>query len=327
MTQSPPRTQSLPRRAWDWLPTTATRPIRVLAWLSFVMQVVLIATGGAVRLTASGLGCPTWPQCTAGSVTNTPELGIHGIIEFGNRMLTVLLVIVVIVVFVAMLRMWKTRRDLFVLALLQGISIPVQAVLGGLTVLSGLNPYVVGAHFVLSILLVILTTLLVYRAYRGPRGVIRTAPRWFIVTAHVTSLFVALTVIFGILTTGSGPHPGDSLDAKHLAPRNGLNSQVIQTVHSIPAYVTVALTLLLVVAAWGFARRTVTSQSTRRFTVVLLAIEAVQVVVGLVQASLGLPIALVNIHLVLAALLVAAMTALALSLRSGPAVGDLSARA
>ncbi len=191
MTQSPPRTASLARRAWNSLPTTATRPVRVLAWVSFVMQVLLIATGGAVRLTASGLGCPTWPQCTDGSVANTPELGIHGIIEFGNRMLTVVLVIVVIVVFLGVLRMWTTRRDLFVLALLQGISIPVQAVVGGLTVLSGLNPYVVGAHFVLSILLVILTTALVYRAYRGPRGRGRTAPPWFLIPGPGTRQFLA----------------------------------------------------------------------------------------------------------------------------------------
>jgi cytochrome c oxidase assembly protein subunit 15 len=220
-----------------------------------------------------------------------------------------------VVVFIAVLRLWKTRRDLFVIALLQGLSIPLQAVLGGITVLTGLNPYVVGLHFVVSILLVILTTVFVYRARYGRRGDGRGVPPWFLIAVHITSLFVAITVVFGILTTGSGPHPGDSLDAKHLAPRNGLNSQVIQTVHSIPAYILVALTLLLVIAAFGFGREAVRSSRTRRFVAALLVVEVVQVVVGIVQARLALPIVLVNIHLVLAAVLVAAMTALVLSLR------------
>ena len=324
MTQTPPapplnrgRLRSLARRGLGWFPTGVTRPVRALAWASLVLQVVLIGTGGAVRLTASGLGCPTWPQCTSDSFVNTPELGYHGVIEFTNRMLTFVLSVVVILVFLAVLRNRRERRDLFTLTLVQGLSIPLQAVIGGISVLTHLNPYVVGLHFVISILLVVVTTMLVYRAYRGPRGVVTTAPLWFVVTAWVTAVFVAITVGFGILTTGSGPHAGDNSDAKNLAPRNGLDPVALQHVHSIPAYVVFGLTFVLFAAAW-IAKDKPRWKSLRRFTAGLLAIELVQIIVGITQAREGLPIALVNIHLVLAAILVSLTVGVILSMRGAP---------
>jgi cytochrome c oxidase assembly protein subunit 15 len=133
-------------RAWSWLPTTVDRRVRFIAWASFVCQVLLIGTGGAVRLTGSGLGCPTWPRCTADSFVSTPEMGVHGVIEFGNRLLTFVLTLVVILAFLFVLRMRAVRRDFFWLTLVQGLSIPFQAVLGGITVLTGLNPSIVGAR-------------------------------------------------------------------------------------------------------------------------------------------------------------------------------------
>jgi heme a synthase len=319
---STPRPGAL-RRAWNWLPATVTKPVIVLAWLSFALQIVLIGTGGAVRLTASGLGCPTWPECTAGSFVTTPELGIHGVIEFSNRMLTIVLSVVVVLMFVAVLRLRRPRPDLFGLALAQGLSIPFQAVLGGISVLSGLNPYVVGSHFLVSILLVVLTTHLVYRAYNGRRGDSRIVPVWYVAIAAVTAVFVGITVILGVLTTGSGPHAGDNSNAKALAPRNGLDPVTLQTLHSIPAYITFALTLALVFSAYIYA--TVKHERprwrcVRFYSVALLAVELVQIIVGITQAKEGLPILLVNIHLVLAAILVAAMTALILSLRASSPV-------
>jgi cytochrome c oxidase assembly protein subunit 15 len=318
VTQTPTRPSNPLRRLWSWLPTSVTRPVRVLAWLSLLLQIVLVGTGGAVRLTASGLGCPTWPQCEPGSFVTTPELGIHGIIEFSNRMLTIVLSIVVVLVFLAVLRIRHERRDLFVLTLVQGLSIPFQAVLGGITVLSGLNPYVVGSHFLVSVLLVILTTILVYRAYHGRRGPDRLTPRWYTWLSILAAVFVGITVVLGVLTTGSGPHAGDNSDAKALAPRNGLNPALLQQIHSYPAYITFGLTLALVIAVYIVG--TVTGRRKRlrrvRFSAVgLLGVELVQIIVGITQAKEGLPVALVNIHLVLAVILVSAMTALLLSQR------------
>ena len=306
---------ALARRFWNSLPSGVDRRVRVFAWLSFAFQLVLIGTGGAVRLTASGLGCPTWPQCTEGSFVNTPEMGIHGFIEFGNRLLTFVLAFITIAVFLSVIRFRKQRRDLFVLTLLQGLSIPFQAVLGGITVLTGLNPYVVGAHFAVSIVLVALTTMLVWRVYRGPRGTGFVAPTWLRIITHVTSLAVAVTVAVGILTTGSGPHAGDNSNPDKPAPRNGLDAELLQHVHSWPAYVTLGLTVVLVIAAVALAL------PSRKWLLALLGVEIVQVIVGVTQARLGLPEVLVGIHMVLAGLLVAAMTASVLSLRK-PALAD-----
>jgi len=297
-----------------WLPDTLDKRVRVVAWLSFAFQLVLIGTGGAVRLTASGLGCPTWPRCTADSFVNTPEMGIHGFIEFGNRLLTFVLAFIVIAAFLAVIRMRKQRKDLFWLTLLQGLSIPAQAVLGGITVLTGLNPYVVGLHFVVSIVLVALTTMFVHRVYRGPRGPVRVMPSWYRIVVHLTSLFVAITVVFGILTTGSGPHAGDN--SKEVpAPRNGFDPEFLQHLHSWPAYATLAGTVVLLVGVLALGARAGAGRL-RTAVLALLAVEIVQIAVGLTQARLGLPEVLVGLHMVLAGLLVAAMTWVVLQQRS-----------
>ena len=256
-----------------------------------------------MRLTGSGLGCPTWPLCTEESLVPTEEMGIHGIIEFGNRVFSgvVGLIAVALVVAVIVLR---RRAYLLVPAVLVLVGTGLQAVIGGRAVLGALDPSTVGVHFVISVILVALSAVVVYRVQRGPRGV-RAVPGWFAVLTHLTSAVVAVTVVVGILTTGSGPHAGD--DA---AARNGLDTEVMQHVHSWPAYVTFGLTLALVIAAVALRVPSLP------FVGALLAVELVQIGVGLVQARTGLPPLLVGIHMVLACVLVATMTATVLSLRS-----------
>ncbi|WP_344793293.1 COX15/CtaA family protein [Frondihabitans peucedani] len=289
---------------WSLLPSRVDRRVRIIAWASLVCQLVLVGTGGLVRLTGSGLGCPTWPECTAGSLVTTPEMGLHGIIEFGNRLLTFVLVIIVILAFFAVFRMRKVRRDLFWLTLIQALSIPFQAVLGGISVLAKLNPYVVGSHFIVSMVLVRITATLVYRVYHGPRGTSAATPPWYALTTRVAAVFVGITVVLGILTTGAGPHAGDA--DTH---RNGFDPKVIEVLHAVPAFAVFALTLVLVA---GAARLGLP----RLFPILLLAVEVAQITVGLVQANTGLPPLLVGSHLVLAGLLVAAMTAVAHTLES-----------
>ncbi|HZK58909.1 MAG TPA: COX15/CtaA family protein, partial [Cryobacterium sp.] len=297
-------------RIFQWLPTSVDRRVRVIAWVYLAAQILLVGTGGLVRLTGSGLGCPTWPKCTADSMVNTPEMGIHGVIEFGNRVLGAVLAILAIVAFVAILRMRKIRPDLFRLTLLAGLGIPAQAVIGGISVLTKLNPYVVGLHFVISVVLVGLCAAFVYRTYAapGPRGSV--VPLWVLIVSHLTSLFVAVTILVGILTTGSGPHAGDAT-----APRNGLDTELLQHVHSWPAYITLALTLVLVAAS------VMLRLPLRRWALLLLLVEFVQVAVGLVQARTGLPEWLVGTHMVLACVLAAVMTALILHLKAPVAAG------
>lgn len=305
------RESSLVARLWRRLPTIVDRRVRVAAWVSLGVEILIVLTGGAVRLTDSGLGCPTWPQCEPGSFVATPEMGIHGAIEFGNRLLFFVLQLVAIVAFLFIVRMRRQRRDLFRLAIVPCFSVVLQAVLGGITVLTNLNPWVVGLHFLSSVVLVAVATVFLYRVYFGPRmpGA-PIGPSWFSRVVWLTGAFVAITVLVGIATTGSGPHAGD-----HGAARNGLDPELLQHVHSYPAYVAFGLTIGVLAAAHLLRRDVPELGRTRSFAALLLGVELVQIGVGVAQARLGLPEVLVGIHMVLACVLVSAMVAVVLSLR------------
>ena len=294
------------KRIIAWLPDRVDRRTKVVAWIYLAAQIMLVTTGGAVRLTSSGLGCPTWPKCTADSLVNTPEMGIHGVIEFGNRMLGGVLAVLAILACLSVVRLLRSRADLFWLSFAAGLGVPFQAVLGGITVLTGLSWWVVGMHFIASMILVVLTTVFLVRVYAVPGPRVRAVPGWYAATAYVTSVVVAVTIVFGIVTTGSGPHAGDAK-----TPRNGLNPEIIEHVHAIPAYLTFALTLVLVLGAWR-----IRSTPVHRFTLLLLAVELVQIAVGLIQSNTGLPGVLVGLHMTLAATLAAVMTAVVLSLKA-----------
>ena len=295
------------KRIMEWLPDRVDARLKIIGWIYLFGQIVLVGTGGLVRLTSSGLGCPTWPKCTDDSLVNTPEMGVHGLIEFGNRALGILLGIVAIVAFVAILRLRKERKDLFWLTLLAGLGFPAQAVIGGFSVLTGLNPYVVGLHFVVSIALVALCTAFLIRLYAVPGPRTLAVPGWFAGVAHLTSFAVTITILIGILTTGAGPHAGDAD-----APRNGLDTEIMDHVHAIPAYVTFALTLALVIGSLLIRTKT----PVRTYALWLLVVEVLQIAVGLIQANTGLPEVLVGIHMTLAAALAAMMTAVILSLKA-----------
>ena len=289
----------------DKLPTTITRTTRGLAIASLVSQILIVGTGGAVRLTDSGLGCPTWPECTEGSLIAVPEMGIHGAIEFGNRLLTFVLVVIALAMFLAVIRLRRERPELVGLSIALGAGIIAQAVIGGISVLTNLNPWVVGLHFVVSALLVSLATVLLYRVVDGPQRTRVTVPRWYLIVTAATGVLVGLTILAGIVTTGSGPHAGD-----HGAARNGLDSEFLQHVHSWPAYAMLLGVVVLLVSAWRLRLL-----RGRLFALLLLAVSAAQIIVGLAQARLGLPEVLVGTHMVLACCLASAYTALALSVR------------
>ncbi|MCO7202549.1 COX15/CtaA family protein [Microbacterium sp. CnD16-F] len=285
--------------------TRVPRLLRVVAWLSFLAETLIIGTGGAVRLTGSGLGCPTWPTCTADSLVATPEMGIHGVIEFGNRTLTGLVGILALAVVVLVWRMRRTRRDLFVLALIVLGGVVAQAIVGGITVLTGLNPFIVGFHYVVSLILVCVCAAFLVRLDEPGGARVRVVPAWYARLTHLTTGVLALTIAFGVLTTGAGPHSGDAA-----AGRNGFNAEILEHVHAWPGYALLALTVTLAVVAW---RR---GLPTRTWVGVLLAAETVQILVGLYQARNGLPELAVGVHMVLAALTAAAMTVVVLRLKT-----------
>lgn len=275
-----------------------------LAWASFVSEVLIIATGGAVRLTGSGLGCPTWPTCTPESLISTPELGIHGAIEFGNRTMTGLVGILALLVLVVVWRLRRHRRDLFALAVAVVLGVAAQAIVGGITVLTELNPAIVGFHYVASLALVCVTAAFLVRLYDGPGTRVLAVPRGFALLAQVSTVALAVTLAFGVLTTASGPHSGDAA-----VERTGFDAELLQHVHAWPSYALGILTLALLYVA--IARRI----PVVNWVMAAMSLELIQVIVGLVQARNGLPELLVGIHMVLASLLAATFTVLLMRLR------------
>lgn len=292
------------------MPTEVTGWVRAMAWASMIANAMLIVTGGAVRLTASGLGCPTWPRCTDESWTNTPEMGIHGYIEFGNRTLTFVLTAIAVLTFMAVWNLRRRHPDFFAIALGLGIGIIVQAVVGGITVRTGLNPWVVGIHFVLSAILIAMAAVLVNRTRRVSLAHVAEAERpgqmaaREAVRARLLALTIgvtaALTIYFGTLVTGTGPHSGDSGEVA----RHTFDAYVIARVHVLPVYVLVAATALAVFLAFTRAW----PAALRRILVVLAAIITVQAAVGYYQWFNGVPALSVAVHMAGAAALAAVAT-------------------
>ncbi|MGW9631696.1 COX15/CtaA family protein [Agromyces sp. NPDC055520] len=281
-----------------------TRTLRTFAWLSFVLNVLIIATGGAVRLTGSGLGCSDWPVCVPGSLIPTPELGIHGVIEFANRTISGPLLLAAIGVVVFVWRYRRTRRDLFVLAVLVLALVIVQALVGGFVVWQDLAAALVGFHYTVSVVIVCITAAFLARMYE-PGGTREVAvPRAFMIFTHITSVVLAVTVVVGVFTTAAGPHSGDDD-----VVRTGVDASVLAHVHAWPGYTLLALTLVLVIASWRLKLPTL------RWSIALLAIELVQVGVGLYQARNGLPPVAVGVHMVLASLTAATMTVVILRMK------------
>lgn len=291
-------------RVHDWLPSEIGRRLTVAAWLSFLAEVIIIGTGGAVRLTGSGLGCSQWPLCTPESLVPTPEQGIHGIIEFGNRTMTGVVGLLALAVVFFVLRFRARRRDLWVLSIVVLGGIVMQAVVGGITVWTGLNPFIVGFHYVSSLLLVCITAAFLVRLYAVPGPREKAVPAWFAILSHVTGLALAVTIVFGVLTTGSGPHSGDAEVLRH-----GFDATVLAHVHSWPGYILAGLVAVLTISAWALRLEP------RRWLLVLVAAILVQVGVGVWQAREGLPEILVGIHMVLAALSAATYTVVVLHLK------------
>jgi len=266
-----------------------------------VANVGIVATGGAVRLTGSGLGCPTWPQCTDNSFVPHQALGYHGAIEFGNRMLTWVLIAIAIAAFTAVWRhAGSTRADRW-LVLVLALGIPFQGVIGGITVLTDLNPWVVALHFLLSMALVSGSTVLVYRT-RLTTPVQPEPARSAAVTrlgrqlAWITYVATWVTIYLGTVVTGSGPHAGDAN-----APRNGLAPDNATQLHADAVFVLIGLALALLV----FTR--VMKLPQQRVALTFAGLLALQGVIGAVQYATDLPIALVIAHMIgSAALLIGA---------------------
>ncbi|MBM2615391.1 heme A synthase [Actinoplanes sp. LDG1-06] len=291
------------------MPEVRFLPLRPLALASLVANVALVVTGAAVRLTGSGLGCPTWPRCTDESYTTTSEMGVHGVIEFGNRLLTFALGFIAVACVIAALLERPRRRARVLLAIAVLLYIPLQAVIGGITVLTNLNPWVVGLHFLVSIVIIAFAYALWRRSAEGDGRPVALVPRPINHLVWILSVVSAAVIALGVVVTGSGPHAGD-VDAK----RNGLDPATVSQAHADVVFLLLGLTLALI-----FALRAVKApRATVRAAVVLLVIELAQGLIGFVQYFTHLPVLLVGAHMLGAALVWTGTLSVVWSLRDRP---------
>ena len=256
-----------------------------LTGILLFLQSALVLTGGAVRLTGSGLGCPTWPECVEGSylpVEGQAEGQFHAWIEFGNRLLTFALLFAALATFIAVLK--SGRRDLRLLAFGQVAGIFGQGILGGITVLTDLNPLSVASHFMLSVILIAAATSLHSRR-RYPQ--VRTSSSHPSISrlsaSHTALTFIVLAI--GTLVTGTGPHAGD-VDA----PRLDFHIQTI-------AYIHAGVVALLIIHSFIFFFASGLSHQTKRWLGIFLLLSLSQGALGYIQYLQGVPILLVAGHL------------------------------
>jgi len=249
------------------------------------LQGALVVTGGAVRLTGSGLGCPTWPECTPGSYTPVPhqaEGQLHAWIEFGNRLLTFALLLSALIAVIYVLK--TGRKDLRSLAAGQVLGILGQGVLGGITVLTDLHPLPVAGHLLLSMLLIAGATSLYSRRHEPQIKVSAPAKTISLLSQlHIVVAFVVL--ILGTLVTGSGPHAGDEK-----TQRFGFDIRSVAILHADAVILIVGITLALLVAAS-------VAQSTKKAIYIFFAVTLAQGAIGYTQYFTGIPEILVAAHL------------------------------
>jgi cytochrome c oxidase assembly protein subunit 15 len=283
-------------------------------WLSrvllvnLILEIGIVVTGGLVRLSGSGLGCPTWPQCVPGSFTPVAEQaqGFHKLIEFGNRTLTSVVGIGAVLVIAAIWRWAPTRRGLRRISFLPLVGVLLQAVLGGITVLTGLSPALVAAHFLASMVLVSLSAYLLYRVGEGDEPPVALVRNEIRSVAWVTAALGGVVLVLGTVVTGSGPHSGDAA-----TPRFGFDPRTISWLHADAVMLFVGLTVAVLLAV----RLTATDPRPRRAWHAIFGITVLQGLVGYTQYLTGLPEVLVLVHMLGASLLAVSLTYGVLTLR------------
>lgn len=295
------------------LPLPSTRTQRLIAIAVILTQGGIAVTGAIVRVTASGLGCPTWPQCFPGSFTPIPHpevAGIHQAVEFGNRLITFLVVLTAALAVLAVTRA-RRRREVLVYAWLMPASTVVQAVIGGITVLTGLLWWTVAIHLLASMTMVWLSVLLFVKIGEPDTGapvlVVPPPLRWL---TALTAVALAAVLVTGTLVTAAGPHAGDkSIDRP--VPRLMIEITTLVHLHS-----SLLVAYLSLVVALGFALLAVRAPRAVMIRLgVLLALVLAQGLVGAVQFFTGVPAALVAVHVAGAAACTAATSALWASMR------------
>ena len=300
-------------RLVDLLPLPSLRTQRIIAAAVLLSQALISVTGSIVRVTASGLGCPTWPQCFPGSFTPVPHAevpGIHQAVEFGNRLLTFVVVITAGLAVLAVTRA-RRRREVLVYAWLMPASTVLQAIIGGITVLTGLLWWTVAIHLLVSMAMVWVATLLYVKIGEPDDGVTADGvPKPLRQLTFLSALALTATLVSGTLVTGAGPHAGDK-SLERPVPR--LQVEIVTLAHAHSTLLVGYLSLLVGLGAGLLAVRA--PQPVRQRLLALIGLVAAQALVGLVQYHTGIPAVLVALHVAGAAACTAGTAALWASMR------------
>jgi heme a synthase len=313
------------------------RRLRRFALAALVTNVAIVFTGGVVRVTGSGLGCPDWPRCDGANLTPTlgaEGQGWHELIEFGNRLLTFVVLAAAVAVFVQVRRTRPHPPLVEAMAWALPLGVLAQALLGGITVLTGLSPYTVAAHFLLSMALIAAAVVLYERVKEPstPRGTARgdasggeasagtssaapavvTPGRGLQLATTALLVVAAVVLVLGTIVTGAGPHGGDVT-----APRFGVDIRTMAIAHADAVWALVGLTVALVAVTWRSGPTPL-----RRAIRVLLVVELAQGALGYTQYALGIPAWLVAGHILGAALMWTAAVTVWIRARPVPTVGS-----
>ena len=267
--------------------------------LALVLTALIVVTGAAVRLTGSGLGCSNWPECSAGHLTSA--LQFHGLVEFGNRLVTVVLTVAVAAAFLGSVLRSPRRRDLVWLSGGLVVGVLAQAVLGGIVVYTKLNPYVVMVHFLATMLLLVDAVVLVHRSTRDytPGSAHLLVPRPLIRLYYGLLALLTLVIAAGTATTGAGPHAGDA-SGQQVAKRIPVALRDMAELHSSLALLLVGVTVGVIVAV----HMGDIPERVRRAARILLVVMVAQAAVGYTQYFTHLPALLVEAHVLGATALV-----------------------
>ncbi|MEV7008969.1 COX15/CtaA family protein [Streptosporangium sp. NPDC051022] len=275
-----------------WRTVWSPRPVDLRRWalVGVVANAGITVTGAAVRVTGSGLGCPTWPKCTPDSFVPVAHADISPInmaVEFGNRLLTFVVLVAGLACLVAAMRLVPRRRDLVRLAWVQPAGVAAQALWGGLVVRSALNPVTVGVHFLISIGMLAAAVALHARAKEGDAPPEPLVHRDIRRLGYALTAAVAVLLVMGVVVTGTGPHSGDEM-----ASRFDFDIETVARLHADVVYLVVGLTFALLFAL----HVTKAPAPARRAALILLGVELAQGVIGYVQYFLAVPAFLVGLH-------------------------------
>lgn len=287
------------------------RRLRRAALAAIIANVAIVFTGGLVRVTGSGLGCPDWPTCDGASIAPTLATdgpGWHELIEFGNRLLSFPVLATAVIVFVLVRRSAAQHRSVVAMSWVLLLGVLFQIVLGGITVLTGLSPYTVAGHFLASMVLIAAAVIL-HERVRPPAGDAQLPGRGMQYATTALMVVGAVVLVLGTVVTGAGPHGGDVA-----APRFGVDIRLMAIAHADAVWAVVGLTIALVAITWRSG-----PPRLRTALRALLVIQLLQGALGYTQYALGIPAALVAGHILGAALFWTATSAVWARARPLPA--------